>query len=160
MSHVNDQTAHQQQRAPTANELLEMVYQLQGHISMLENRQHSRSVKMRAPETFDGNQTKLRSFITRTDMYLHMNRDKISTESDKVLFACTYLRGPAFNWFEPTVREFNDKPATQQTDNTREVFASYQTFKRRLEETFGDIDAARNAERKLQRLRHTSSASS
>ena len=79
-------------------------------------------------------------------------------EADKVIYASTYLRGQAFDWFEPYIREFNDKPKKDQGDVTKEIFASYATFKKKLEQTFGDIDAARTAERRLDRLRQTLSA--
>ncbi|KAJ5495610.1 hypothetical protein N7539_000726 [Penicillium diatomitis] len=44
-------------------------------------------------------------------------------------------------------------------DVTKEIFVSYTVFKKKLEQTFGDIDAARTAERRLNRLRQTGSAS-
>jgi hypothetical protein len=36
-----------------------------------------------------------------------------------------------------------------------DVFNDYANFRQHLERTFGDIDAAQTAERKLQRLRQT-----
>ena len=74
-------------------------------------------------------------------------------------FASTYLTGTAFNWFEPYIRDCQEKPVGEQDDDTKRIFASYARFKERLEQTFGDIDAARNAERKLWRLKQTGSAS-
>jgi vacuolar-type H+-ATPase subunit F/Vma7 len=80
-------------------------------------------------------------------------------EADRVIYASTYLRGQAFNWFEPYIREFNEKPRDDWGDVTKLIFRSYAQFKKKLEQTFGDIDAVRTAERKLDRLRQTGSAS-
>ncbi|KAJ5571802.1 hypothetical protein N7535_005462 [Penicillium sp. DV-2018c] len=75
-------------------------------------------------------------------------------EADKVIYASTYLRGQAVEWLV-----FTDKPQKDWGDITREIFASYTVFKQKLEQTFGDIDATRTAERRLDRLRQTGSAS-
>ncbi|KAI9035401.1 uncharacterized protein KD926_003523 [Aspergillus affinis] len=146
-------------RAPTTEELMGMIGQLQGHIQTLEGRLAVKSIKVRPPETFDGTRSKLRAFTTQLDLYLRMNHKKLAHEADKVFFASTYLTGPAFDWFEPYIRDYQEQPVDKQDDDTKEIFASYDDFKRRLQGTFGDIDATRNAERKLWRLRQTGSVS-
>jgi hypothetical protein len=80
-------------------------------------------------------------------------------EADKVIYASTYLRGQAFEWFELYIREFNDKPQKDWGDITKAIFASYAIFKKKLEQTFGNIDASRTTERRLDLLRQTRSAS-
>ena len=41
---------------------------------------------------------------------------------------------------------------------TTEIFNSFAKFKIRIEQTFGDVDATKTAERRLKRLRQTGSA--
>jgi transposase InsO family protein len=141
----------------SAEGLMGMIEQLQEHIQRLEGRLAVKSVKIRPPEPFNGTRSKLRGFLTQLDMYIQMNREKLVNEADKVLFATTYLTGPAFDWFEPFVRDYQEHTEDLQDDETKDIFASYAKFKKRLEGTFGDVDKARNAERQLWRLKQVGS---
>ena len=143
---------------PTTEEMIGMIEQLQETIVSLEARHSAKSVKVRPPEPFDGTRSKLRPFLTQLELYLNINRERLTLDGDKVLFASTYLTGPAFDWFEPILRDYQENVEQQQDDSTREVFTSFANFKQRLQGTFGDIDATRQAERKLWRLRQNGSA--
>jgi hypothetical protein len=110
-------------------------------------------------ECFEGNRTKLRGFLTQMDMHMDMNKTKLPTEASKVIFVSTYLRGQAWDWFEPHIRDYYGKPVESWSMTTTDIFNDYHNFRQHLENTFGDIDAARTAERKLQRIRQTHSAS-
>lgn len=145
-------------RMPTTEEMIGMIEQLQETIVSLEARHSAKSVKVRPPEPFDGTRSKLRPFLTQLELYLNINRERLTLDGDKVLFASTYLTGPAFDWFEPILRDYQENVEQQQDDSTREVFTSFANFKQRLQGTFGDIDATRQAERKLWRLRQNGSA--
>ena len=134
-----------------------MISQLQEQLVQASSTRTQTTVKPPKPEFYHGERTKLRSFLTQMDMQLRLIN--CVEEADRVIYASTYLRGQAFEWFEPYVREFNDKPQKDWGDVTKEIFASYKMFKKKLEQTFGDIDAARTAERRLDRLRQTGSAS-
>jgi hypothetical protein len=136
----------------TPQAMVEMIQQLQEQILVLE-RQAVSSVKIPQPEFFDGTRSKLRGFLTQLDTNLRINQSKLPMEADKVIYASTFLRGPAFDWFEPFLREYQEKVQKDWGDITEEVFSNYNKFKKRLLETFGDIDAKRTAERKLRRLR-------
>ena len=136
-----------------------MVTQLQENIGRLESRLTAKTVKVKPPEPFDGKRHKLRTFLTQLDIYFNINRDKISSNPDKVLFASTYLIGPALDWFENYIRDDQTNPVDEQDEATKAIFASYGKFKDYLEQTFGDIDAARNAERRLGKLKQIGSAS-
>ena len=85
-----------------------MVEQLQEELIMLQGQQSAQSVKIQPPEPFDGTQNKLQAFATQLDLYLHLNGERITEENDKVLFASTYLTGPAFDWFEPTLQNYQE----------------------------------------------------
>ncbi|KAF4222316.1 hypothetical protein CNMCM5878_005598 [Aspergillus fumigatiaffinis] len=141
----------------TAEGLMSMVEQLQEHIQQLEGRLAVKSVKVRPPEPFDGTHSKLRAFLTQMDMYMQMNHEKLVNEPDKVLFITTYLTGPAFDWFEPFVRDYQTHDMDNQDDKTKAMFASYAEFKKQLKGTFSDIDKEQNAKQQLWRLKQMSS---
>ena len=62
-----------------------------------------------------------------------------------------YLRGKAWNWFEPILRE-------RETRNRREWSeGSYDEMKKAMNQVFGDVDERKTAARKLQQLRQTKS---
>ncbi|KAJ5239577.1 hypothetical protein N7468_004196 [Penicillium chermesinum] len=143
--------------APPTNAQLEgMLSQLQEQIMELE-KQRLPQIKPPKPDFFEGHRGKLRAFLTQMDMQLRLVN--FQSEVDKVMYASTYLRGQAFEWFEPYIRDYTDKPSKDRDEATKEVFASYSNFKKKLEATFGDVDATRTAERRLRRLRQTGSAS-
>jgi len=144
------------QQAPTNAQLMDMISQLQEQLAH-EKVRLATTVKPPKPDFFDGARTKLRGFLTQMDMQLRIIN--CVEEADKVIYASTYLRGQAFEWFEPYIREFNEKPMKDWGDVTKDLFTSYKVFKKKLEMTFRDIDATRTAERRLRRLRQTGLAS-
>jgi hypothetical protein len=83
------------------------------------------------------------------DMYLDLNKGKLYNDASKVIFVSTYLRGQAWDWLEPYIREYYEKNPTEWSTIARNIFGSYASFRRHLEKTFGDIDAAITAERRL-----------
>ena len=89
------------------------------------------------------------------DMYLDVNSTKIPNEAGKVIFISTYLHGQVQDWFEPYIRDYYRKKPKEQSDTTINIFSEYRNFRRYLENTFGDIDAVRIAQKKLQRIRQT-----
>ena len=141
-------------RAPSAMELEGMISQLQEQIMMLELWNNVQGLKIKKPKPFDGTWSKLWGFITQLEQYLCMESRQIMTHTDKVLFVSTYLIRPAFDWFEPTLRDYMQHKNEQQQDmDTWEVFADFNEFKRCLERTFGDLDEAQNTKCDLEQLR-------
>lgn len=145
-------------RRISPDQVLGMIDQLHETVANFEGRLQAKSIKTRPPEPFDGTRSKLRGFLTQLELYMQVNREKLGYEADKVLFTTTYLTGPAFNWFEPIVRDYQENVTERQDDTTQEIFASFQKFKEHLQGTFGDIDTERKAERNLKRLRQHKSA--
>jgi hypothetical protein len=41
-------------------------------------------------------------------MYIHMNRERLTTEVERVLLVVTYLTGPAFDWFKLFIRDYQE----------------------------------------------------
>lgn len=115
-------------------------------------------IKLPKAETFDGTRSKLRGFLTQMDMHLDMNKHKLYNDAAKVIFVSSYLRGQAWDWLEPFIREYYEKPQEEWSNIAQKIFNRYADFRQMLERTFGDIDAKKTAERKLKRLRQTGSA--
>lgn len=122
----------------------------------------SHPVKVNAPESFNGERAKLQTFLTQVDLYLLFNSDKFNDEPSKVVFAASYLRGTAFEWFSTHLQDYiaNRYDADVLRDTTKRIFGRYASFKALMQQTFGDIDEERTAERKLLYLKQTGSASS
>jgi hypothetical protein len=59
-----------------------------------------------------------------------MNRERLTTEVERVLLAATYLTRPAFNWFEPFIWDYQEYEEDNQANETDEIFASYNAFKK------------------------------
>ncbi|KAJ5105138.1 Retrotransposon polyprotein [Penicillium alfredii] len=115
-------------------------------------------IKLPKAESFDGTRSKLRGFLTQMDMHLDMNRGRLVNDAAKVIFVSSYLRGQAWDWLEPYIREYYEKTPDAWSAMAQGIFSRYSSFRQLLERTFGDIDAKATAERKLARTRQTTSA--
>ena len=68
-------------------------------------------LKINTPKPFDGSKGKLQAFFSQIELFFGFNVDKFPTNKHKVLFASTYLRGPAFEWFNSFLTDFfNNEP--------------------------------------------------
>ena len=72
--------------------------------------------KVKDLKTFDGKKQKLRSWLTAAN--LQMVNKGIEGEERKVRFISGYLRGRAWNRFEPILRESDEKPRKEWSDRT------------------------------------------
>ena len=100
------------------DQVLGMINQLQETITNLKGWLQAKSIKTRPPKPFDGTWSKLHGFLTQLELYMQINREKLGHEADKVLFMTTYLTGPAFDWFEPIVWDYQDNATERQDDTT------------------------------------------
>ncbi|MGH2639281.1 MAG: hypothetical protein ACRDF4_08395, partial [Rhabdochlamydiaceae bacterium] len=112
------------------------------------------TVKVSSPTPFDGNRKQLKMFLTQLDLYIGFNRDAFINEASKVLFAASYLRGGAFDWFETFVSDYMEHGGelADVKRGTQEIFTDFANFKIKIKKVFGDIDEERTAERNLQNL--------
>ena len=53
-------------------------------------------LKINTPEPFDGGKGKLQAFFFQVELFFRFNAERFPVEEHKVLFASTYLSGPAF----------------------------------------------------------------
>jgi len=114
--------------------------------------------KVALPDTFSGERSKLKAFLVQLELYMRFNQATLRNEADKILFASTYLRGGAFEWFEPFVTDYVENDEDDREADTVAIFDSWEAFKERIKMVYGDVDETRTAERQLHRLRQTSSA--
>lgn len=90
------------------------------------------TVKMEAPDAFDGDRKKLRSFRTSVTIYFNVNPKHFGTHSNRIWWILSRVKGEvALNWRDNKVNAFNRGdwvPTTEQALWTE------------IEETFGDPD--------------------
>ena len=114
--------------------------------------------KFPKPEAFDGQKGNVRSFLTQAKAYLRVN-SSITAPAAQILCIGNLLTGKAFEWWEPTLRDFldneNDADRDEETNNT---FVNYEAFEEKLKAAFGDPDEERTATRHLKNLKQTGSA--
>jgi hypothetical protein len=124
----------------------------------------SAQIKVNLPDTFSGKQSGFKTFTAQIELYIGFNSAKFVTDTDKVLWSVSFLRGPAFDWVQPFLEDFlgnraaNGGVSSAMKEETKEIFRTFRGFKEKLTSVFGDIDPRRNAERALRSLRQTGSA--
>ena len=65
-------------------------------------KKNSERTKVREPDVFDGLDTrKLQPFLVQCTLNFRNHPDAFSTDSAKVTFALSYLKGTALDWFKP-----------------------------------------------------------
>lgn len=112
--------------------------------------------KVAAPDHFHGDRKKLREFISQVRMNFMFHPSAVDTEEKKVIYAATYLRGAAYDWFEPYMKD-QLGPSSPKRPETIQMFQSFENFVVKIELVYGDVDTVKEAERDLQRLRQKGS---
>jgi hypothetical protein len=125
-----------------------------------------RSPKANPPTPFSGEQRgELDAFLSQCRLYFLVSPELFPTDTQKVLYAGSYLVGNAHTWFEPLLQSYErhrEQVATAQTTGEPvrtpcpAIFASYATFSSALQTMFGDPDLRRNKAFELNALRQTS----
>ena len=92
------------------------------------------------------------------ELFFGFNADKFPTDKHKVLFASTYLSGPAFKWFNSFLTDFLNNEPDKRDNDTIEVTQNYSNFKNKLRQVFGNFEEKHSAKRRMQSLRQTGSA--
>ena len=110
-------------------------------------------VKVPKPDLYRGDRKKTQDFITQLNDYIHFSHGQFANEAEKVLYASTFLRDSAEQWFRPYKREQQEKPSEQRNEATVKLFSSYLAFTRALKKAFTGLDEARLATRTLINLR-------
>ena len=108
--------------------------------------------KIANPENFNGNKYKLELFVARCGHHFMNDPARYSTGRDQVMFAGSFMEGPAYSWFSELLRDAKLSP-----HNPPPELDSWEEFEQGLISNFGDPDALRNKERELRRLRQITS---
>ena len=74
-------------------------------------------LKINTPEPFDGGRRKLQAFFSQVELFFGFNAERFSTDEHKVLFASTYLRDPAFKWFNSFLTDFLNNKLDKRDDD-------------------------------------------
>ncbi|KAL4744231.1 hypothetical protein BDW72DRAFT_199834 [Aspergillus terricola var. indicus] len=139
MSSVSQPAKPAAAKVPTPTEEIEhMKGVIAALATELNNLKSFKGIKANKAESFEGKKSTLQSYLTSMDMQLRINNLSAADEHDKVMFAGTYLKGPAFDWFEPYMRDFQNNPAKQQKEMTKKIFGSYKEFKEQIFKAFGN----------------------
>ena len=86
-----------------------------------------------------------------------LNPVKYIEDIDKVIFAAMHLKGSAFAWFEPTMKDWVDTSGKPDKD-TLMCFTRFAEFENRINKVFGTIQEERAASRALYNVRQKGSA--
>jgi hypothetical protein len=102
------------------------------------------------PSEFDGkDKNECDNFIAQLKLYVYGNATLFPDEQSKVLFAATYLRGKAQQWFQPRLLK-----------NVHPMLSNFDTFCSELQKALGDPHRERSMARKFKTIKQTGSASS
>src|ERR1700726_3792668 len=100
-------------------------------------------VKPRDPDTLDGSDAKkLKSFLVQCQLNFLGHPWAFRSDSHKINYVLSYLRGFALEWFKPMMLDGEDHP----------VLLNYKLFTTQLTENFGPYNAIREAEFELECL--------
>src|SRR2546429_7854410 len=105
--------------------------------------QQPRVLKVQLPETFEGKPGTLERFLIQLQLYFRFHVDQFSTHIDKILFACTYCRGSAFDWLEGYIQDYLEHSGETNQDRREEtdkLMKSYASFEAKLRAIFGDLN--------------------
>jgi Retrotransposon gag protein/Zinc knuckle len=123
----------------------------------------NKELKIPLPDVYYGDRSKFKQFMIQVELYIGFNAARFASDTEKVLWVCTLLRGSAANWIEGMLQEYLKKHRDGVVMNTMSkdtitVFQTFTGFKSRFEKMFGEIDEIKEAERVIQTLRQKGSA--
>jgi hypothetical protein len=127
------------------NEAPNLATAIQLMTDVLRNRDPpSKKTKAKEPDTFDGSDSrKLNNFVLLCSLYFRSN-PAYNDDSAKVIFALSYLRGTALEYFEPQLLDADDTPLW---------LDDWEEFVRTLRTQFGPIDPTGDAESGIDHLK-------
>ena len=100
--------------------------------------------KVHEPDVFDGSDThKLQPFLVQCTLNFRNRPDAFTSNSDKVTFTLSYLKGTALDWFEPSLTSGESLPWLN----------NYSNFIGELKNNFGPHDPEGKAKADLENLK-------
>jgi hypothetical protein len=110
-------------------------------------------------EKFTGERAKLGYYLLQLKTVFRLRPQKYPNALSKVLFTSMHLKGAAYEWFEPTLKDFleTNDPSNREQD-TVNIFGSFTNFELALQQVFGTINEERAAARTIHRIKQRGSA--
>ncbi|KAM0713387.1 hypothetical protein Q7P37_010349 [Cladosporium fusiforme] len=91
-------------------------------------------------------------------MIIFKMTDKYETAEKKVMFITSYLRGGAYEWIQPHLRDYLTNDEAERKPATNRMFAGANALFREMEQTFKHRSEELEAERDVQRIYQKGSA--
>jgi hypothetical protein len=115
---------------------------LQDILQILVNQQGQRSSnpKIKEPDPYHGERTKLRPFLAHCELKFRTEPNKFDTDEKKIAYTSSLLKGVAWNWVEPLITAENAPAMT------------WAEFKTAMGRAFGEIDTREVAYEKFQKI--------
>src|SRR5438876_10587417 len=116
-------------------------------------------LKVQPPEQFDGARGKIDVFIVQLRLYFGFQAAQFPTETSKTLYAASYLRGKAAEWFAGYLEDYLDNMHTtnKMGYEAKIIFESFDNFRRAIVRIYGDPDQYKKAAVNIQHLQQTGS---
>ena len=109
------------------------------------DKQESSRISVKEPDQFDGSdQRKLQGFLLQLKLNFWAKKRSFWSDSDKVTYALSFLKGTALDYFKPYLTDNPDQEPTRLND--------YDEFVEELMINFGPYDQVANAEVELEQL--------
>ena len=131
-------------RIVTPSPLSELPHDLPAPTSTAKPFRHS------SPPEFSGKRSEYSDFVGQLDLYFLLNERTFPSDRQRVLFAVSRLRGMAYKWAEPKVKEYKMGGAT-----VVPWMEDYGLFVAELEKIYGDGNLVATAERQILVLKQT-----
>jgi hypothetical protein len=114
---------------------------LQDILQILVNQQGERSSnpKIKEPEPYHGERTKLRPFLAHCELKFRIEPNKFNTDDKKIAYTSSYCKGIAWSWVEPLITGTSD-------------LTTWDDFKTAMGKAFGEIDTREVAYGKFQKI--------
>ena len=114
---------------------------LQDILQILVNQQGERSSnpKIKEPEPYYGERTKLRPFLAHCELKFRTEPNKFNTDDKNIAYTSSYCKGIAWNWVEPLITGNSD-------------LTTWEAFKTAMGRVFGEIDSREVAYGKFQKI--------
>ncbi len=115
------------------------------------------AVKISTSNLYYEDRDKLDAFLIQVNIYVRAHK-KLSSSSDKILFAFSYFRKDVFKWFKSLIKNHLKNKSEDREDETNRVFEDFSNFEQAIRRMYEDIDAKRIVERQLYDIKQSESA--
>ena len=107
-------------------------------------------LKINLPKEFTGDRNKYNKFRTQLILYFVTNPSQFENNKVKIIFAASFLRGSAADWWVPKI---NTTITTNETTTITMVYITFEEFIKALRAVFDDPDTITTFAYNLQHLR-------